>query len=406
MKKKLFFVIVFCLLLQFLVSEKFEFKFENGEGYRINSFVNEDVYINMKFSHTAEIVNRITVDISDVQKQPEPSALFTCTFMTSERNTTFGGFSWEKQYPSVFRRNFLGVYNIDKQYFMPVVRNIPVFPDHNIKPNETWTGQGHEAHDFRSSFGLAEPFIVPFDVQYKYIGEVKRDGKTQHLIVAEYQMIYDLPQDLVLQSKKEAKVFPITTLGTSKQNLYWDSDLGNLTYYDEKFNIRLILNTGDVYDFTGTAYAKVTDLKNFNRKKTIEDVQKKVDELNLGNVLVKETDEGVTISLENIQFLPDSAILAETEKLKLDKIGKILQAYPERDLLITGHTALAGTKEGRDKLSIERANSVAEYLIEKKVREDYRIFTKGYGAERPVAPNTTPEGKAKNRRVEITIIDK
>lgn len=400
------FLIVCVLLMHYGIAENFEFLFEDGEKYRINSIVNEDVYINMNFSHTAEITNRITVEVSDVKKTPEPSALYTCTFMTSEKRSTDTHFLWSKQYPGVFRRNSHGKYDIGKEYFMPVVRNVPVFPSHDIEPGDTWTGEGHEAHDFRDTFSLAEPFIVPFNVTYKYQGQVEKDGKKLHLITAEYQLMYELDQNLILKNQKQAAIFPVTTLGTSKQNLYWDSTIGNLTSYDENFTIRLILNTGDVYDFIGSASAKVTDLENFDRKKTLDDIKNRVDSLGLKNVDVKETEEGITISIENIQFLPDSAELVLSEQEKLNRIAEILKAYPERDLLITGHTALAGTKAARQALSIERANAVAQYLVTKNVREAHRVFTQGFGAERPLVPNTTEENRAKNRRVEITIIDK
>lgn len=402
--RKVFFLLCVCAA-QFLAAETFEFLFENGEKYRINSFVTEDVYINMNFSHTAEISNRITVDVSDVQTDPESSALFTCTFMTSEKHAHDVRFAWSKQYPSIFRRNSRGEYQIGKAYFMPVVRNVPVFPAHDVQAGDTWTGEGHEAHDFTETFGLQEPFIVPFTVTYRYVGEIKKDGRILHLITAEYQLMYDLPPELILKSKKQAAVFPVTTMGTSKQNLYWDSSVGNLVDYDESFSIRLILNTGDVYDFIGTAHAKVTGLENFNRKKTLAEVKKQLNKLDLRNITVKESKEGITISIENIQFLPDSAELVQSEKEKLDRIAEVLKAYSERDLLITGHTALADTPEARQKLSVERANAVAQYLIEKKVREDHRIFTQGFGAERPIAPNTTEKNRAKNRRVEITIMD-
>ena len=63
-------------------------------------------------------------------------------------------------------------------------------------------------------------------------------------------------------------------------------------------------------------------------------------------------------------------------------------------------------EEGRKILSEERASTVAEYLIGLNVRDRFHVFTQGFGAERPVATNRTEEGKARNRRVEITIMDK
>ena len=94
----------------------------------------------------------------------------------------------------------------------------------------------------------------------------------------------------------------------------------------------------------------------------------------------------------------------ESEKLKLRKIADILKQY-SNDLLITGHCAERGTAKARQKLSEQRAESVADFLKMMGVRDEYHIFTKGQGAREPVASNATEEGRAKNRRVEITIMD-
>ena len=135
-------------------------------------------------------------------------------------------------------------------------------------------------------------------------------------------------------------------------------------------------------------------------------MQKKIKELGLENVTVKPDEKGLTIAIENIQFEPDSAILLESEKIKIQQIAKILENWPDNDILVTGHTALAGTEKMRKILSEERASTVAEYLIGLNVRDRFYVFTQGFGAERLVATNRTEEGKARNRRVEITIMDK
>jgi outer membrane protein OmpA-like peptidoglycan-associated protein len=120
---------------------------------------------------------------------------------------------------------------------------------------------------------------------------------------------------------------------------------------------------------------------------------------------VRIVDEGITISLENIQFQPDSAVLLAVEKEKLDKIGEILEGFADRDILVGGHTALAGSAAGRMKLSQERAGAVADYLISRGVRTASHVVVRGYGAERPVADNRTAEGMRRNRRVEITLLE-
>jgi outer membrane protein OmpA-like peptidoglycan-associated protein len=123
------------------------------------------------------------------------------------------------------------------------------------------------------------------------------------------------------------------------------------------------------------------------------------------DVSVRVSEEGIVISLENIQFDPDSAVLRPGERPKLDRIAEILMKYPDRDILVGGHTALAGNAAGRLQLSLERAGAVADYLLGKKVRTPERVVIRGYGAERPVAGNNTEEGMRRNRRVEITILE-
>ena len=158
--------------------------------------------------------------------------------------------------------------------------------------------------------------------------------------------------------------------------------------------------------FEGTAHAEVTDFARTADEKNVAAVMEKITDLGIDDVSVTAGEKGLTLSIENIQFRPDSDILMPSEKEKLDKIAQILNAYPDNDLLITGHTALRGTKESRQKLSEERAQSVADYLIRKKVRDKYHVFTKGMGGDVPIADNKTEVGRAKNRRVEITIMDK
>jgi outer membrane protein OmpA-like peptidoglycan-associated protein len=116
-------------------------------------------------------------------------------------------------------------------------------------------------------------------------------------------------------------------------------------------------------------------------------------------------DEGIAISLEDIRFQADSAALVPAEQEKLDKIGEILLRYRDRDILVGGHTALAGTEAGRRQLALERAAAVADYLIGKGVRSADRIVVRGYGADMPLEDNGTEAGRRRNRRVEITILE-
>ncbi len=405
-----FFVLIFVLTPFVLQAQEevflFRFKFNNGDSYKIHSIVDEIVYVNGHFHHQAQIINRITVEVSDVQpaKENSPaSALFSCEFMTSEQNSN-KTFSWDRTYPSIFRRNELGLYSIDDTYFMPVVRDVPMFPEYAVKPLDVWKNSGHEAHDFRDAFGMEKPFIVPFEVEYQYMGLKNIDGKFYRHITAYYDLNYSVPQELLQNYNMQIDI-PVKTLGKSKQNLYWDEEKGNLFCYDEVFEIKLVLYSGTVLDFKGSAHAKVLETKKPDSKAE-DELKKNIENLNLENTDIKKTEEGLTISLEKIRFLPNSAELMDSEKEKLQQIAELLKPFNDREFLISGHTALAGTAEERQLLSEERAAAVANYLIELGVQSREHIYTQGFGSRKPLVANTSPDNMAKNRRVEITILNK
>ncbi|MDR2702408.1 MAG: OmpA family protein [Spirochaetaceae bacterium] len=110
-------------------------------------------------------------------------------------------------------------------------------------------------------------------------------------------------------------------------------------------------------------------------------------------------------AFENIQFEPESAVLRASEKAKLDKAAEILSKYPDKKIQIGGHTALAGTPAGRIRVSRERAQAVANYLLSINALTSDQIVIQEFGAEQPVGDNKTTAGMRLNRRVEITILD-
>ncbi len=87
----------------------------------------------------------------------------------------------------------------------------------------------------------------------------------------------------------------------------------------------------------------------------------------------------------------------------LDEVAKILIDNPDLKVRIEGHTDSTGSRAYNLRLSQKRAEAVREYLIKKGISPD-RLVAVGYGPDRPIAPNNTPEGRARNRRVEFHII--
>lgn len=122
-----------------------------------------------------------------------------------------------------------------------------------------------------------------------------------------------------------------------------------------------------------------------------------------GYFAVEDTDKGVRLSIRNLQFQADSAILLPGEEKRLDKVAEVLKTVPKGTFLIEGHTASVGKESGEKQLSVERAQMVVKELVKRGLSEEQFMFT-GYGGTRPIGDNNTNEGRALNRRVEITIL--
>ena len=378
--------------------EEFFYKHEVGDKYRIVSTVNENVYFDQRLSHRAEILNRITMEVKGVEGD---RAIHEAVFLSAEKATGISGgqsFQWSKEYISEFGRDKSGAIKIDDSYFMPVVRNVPVFPDRDIKEGETWSAEGTEVHDFRDSFGIGEPYRIPFKADYTFLGNLEWKDRTFPSFSVSYR-VFSEPKIV------NGRIWPVRIQGASDQIVYWDSELGQAAAYEESFRIIFELSSGMTVEYRGRAVGEIIEATLMDKKKLAEEIAGDIDRLGIPDTTVRIVDEGITIAMENIQFEADSAILFKTEKDKLDKIAEILAKFADRDILVGGHTALAGTAAGRMQLSVERAGSVADYLISKKVRTPERVVVRGYGAEKPLGDNSTEAGRRQNRRVEITILE-
>jgi outer membrane protein OmpA-like peptidoglycan-associated protein len=391
-------IIGFMVPVPHLWGERFFYKHKTGDKYRILSTVDEEVYVNRRLSHRAEILNRIAVEITDIQNE---TARHEARFQTAERAQRVGGggsFQWSREYESEFGRDPRGVITIDGKFYMPVVRNVPVFLDQDLAPGDTWSAEGHEMHDFRDSFGINEPYRIPFTAHYTFLGRRQWKGTDYPAFSVSYRIFTE-------PGAVRGALRPRRILGASDQIVYWDTVLGQAAAYEEVFRMVFELSNGNTVEYRGSAEAELIESPEMDKEKIVREIGDAITRMGITGTSVRIVEEGISISLENIQFQPDSAELLPGEKTKLDQIAGILQKYEDRDILIGGHTALAGGEAERLSLSRERASAVADYLIEKKARAPGRIVVRGYGAEQPLGDNTTEAGRRKNRRVEITILE-
>jgi outer membrane protein OmpA-like peptidoglycan-associated protein len=129
-----------------------------------------------------------------------------------------------------------------------------------------------------------------------------------------------------------------------------------------------------------------------------------VDKPYLKDVPLQPLKVGNRIVLRNVFYETDSYELKKASTSELNKVVRFLQANPEIKIEISGHTDDTGDLDYNQKLSENRAKTVADYLISESIKAE-RIVSKGYGENLPVASNNTEEGRAQNRRTELKIIE-
>jgi outer membrane protein OmpA-like peptidoglycan-associated protein len=117
-------------------------------------------------------------------------------------------------------------------------------------------------------------------------------------------------------------------------------------------------------------------------------------------------EKGVVIELKNIFFDRKQATLRPESTTELQQLVTLLKDNPTMKIEVSGHTDAMGKDSDNQQLSDDRARAVKEYVVTIGGVDAGRITARGYGETRPLATNDTDEGRAKNRRVEFTILEK
>lgn len=125
-----------------------------------------------------------------------------------------------------------------------------------------------------------------------------------------------------------------------------------------------------------------------------------------GVKVVKTEDNFIQISMPtDDSFSSGSSQLTPQFRQVLDKVAADLNSYKKSEIIITGHTDNTGTDEMNNRLSLQRASHVRDYLVSQGVDAN-RIRVQGLGSRYPVADNSTADGRFQNRRVEIFVGEK
>jgi outer membrane protein OmpA-like peptidoglycan-associated protein len=122
-------------------------------------------------------------------------------------------------------------------------------------------------------------------------------------------------------------------------------------------------------------------------------------------VILKEEEKQVMKkAFENLEYKTSSDVILSSSFSSLDELAKLMAVNSTWKLRISGHTDNVGPREANVNLSKRRSESVKKYLMSKGIAAD-RFEVLYFGPDKPIAPNNTEDGRARNRRVEMLIVE-
>lgn len=323
-----------------------------------------------------------------------------------------------------------GSMKMDTESGYPTFRNFPVLPEQTVYPGDSWSSKGIRLAD---PYDSGEFIEMPMLVSYTFKKRSVWNGQDVYVVSATWATRFG-PDDSCWGKLRGAA-------GSHNATLYISVDTGIMLLCQDQVNEEFILNDGRKVAYKGTIslftdYAPAVDKASIEQalgvvaKSNVSDVPVNTSKfigtggaggsgtssteksgssggskwINSDSIDYKETSSGIMLTLRNLQFESDSAVLLPGENERLDMIAAALKKAPGSMFLIGGHAASTGNPAGEQKVSEDRAKAIAQALIARGINPDM-IMCRGYGSTVPQSTNDTPEGRAMNRRVEITILE-
>ena len=376
----------------------FEYSHVEGDQWHLTSVVNEEVLINGELFYRTEILNKISVDILEGEGR---DGILWNKYQIAEKSIDSDIYAWSAEYDVEYGRDVKGrLSGLGPETPVPAVRNVPVYPGMEISPGATWSEEGIEVFDLEPAYGIDEILTIRFSANYEYAGSEELDGKDLERVFISYGYVWN-PDPETLQRLARHEVFPMEIVGEFRQEIWWDGNAGRNYAESGQFVYTYFMSDGEAITYRGQSRGMAHYAEPLDKDALVKEIEDLTDD----TVRVEATGAGVSISLEDIHFVPDEPEMLPGEESKLRDITEILSRYPDRDILVVGHTARINSKSDGQLLSEQRAGNVARYLIDSGVRHETQVMTRGMGHTQPVGDNSTEEGRRQNRRVEIIILE-
>lgn len=273
----------------------------------------------------------------------------------------------------------------------PSFRSFPSYTEEKLKKGDTW-----EAYAVRVVDPLNKGIFTRMKiyVQYTYLKDSVFNSEEVYEISAKWATRYsNISDDADENGDPELK----QAYGSHSSRILVSKKTGTALLVSDQVDETFVYMDGNRYQFKGS----ISLFTDYPPSVNNEEVQTKVQ--GIQNIEYEKTIWGLKLKLMNLQFHPDSAVLVDGEEDRLDKIAEVLKTTDSM-FLVEGHTARVGSLEGEKELSYERAMTIIKELVKRGIKED-RFICKARGGSSPIDTNETEEGRARNRRVEITILE-
>jgi outer membrane protein OmpA-like peptidoglycan-associated protein len=338
---------------------------------------------------------RNIIDLTCYKRSPESSSV-KGIFSVYSRDSADQIFQLREQYSTDFSVNRRGYMDVDKRYVMPNLRHIPYFPENDIKPGDSWKGP---VNLLLKNFSI--PLNLVLEAEYKLVSIEKQGGRSMATI--NYQFIID--KDLT--KRRFPRDYPVKIYGQNSGTILWDMDKNIPEDIRDGYRVMLVFRDGmrgygsigfrmNMHS-RGKLYSPVPEKE---KDKAKEELKKELEKDK--NIEVDTDKRGLVLRLGEVLFDFDSARLKKDTMDTLDRVAEVIKKkYPDREIIVEGHSDSIGKRNYNMGLSLRRALSVADHL--KKKGSGEKLSYRGLGPDRPIADNKTKAGRKKNRRVEVII---
>jgi len=275
----------------------------------------------------------------------------------------------------------------------PLLRSFPNYGNELFSKGDKWLA-------FSEKVVLQNNTITKFPVycEYTYDGTGTYNGINVHNIRAKYAVRYNHGDDP--DGNENLK----NISGTHDVNIIIEIETGSPVLIRDRMKELHSFTNGGTLEKTGFILTFFKGITGMEKGQLAERLRNDIEDDLLNDVEISESDEGLILTLNQLHFVPDQAVILKEDERLLDSIAEALKKIQERTFFVKGHTADIGTVESQMSLSLERAFVVVGELVKRGIPED-RFLYMGIGGNEPLDSNETEEGRARNRRVEIVILE-